>query len=68
MREMQKYKDSTGNQTYNSDNKVVILSKVVILHSSFCDVSRQIGRDLDLDLDSFIKRAKRASSEWRSGR
>ena len=24
--------------------------------------------DLDLDLDSFIKRAKRASSEWRSGR
>ena len=23
---------------------------------------------LDLDLDSFIKRAKRASSEWRSGR
>ena len=22
----------------------------------------------DLDLDSFIKRAKRASSEWRSGR
>ena len=26
------------------------------------------GLDLDLDLDSFIKRAKRASSEWRSGR
>ena len=27
-----------------------------------------LQRDLDLDLDSFIKRAKRASSEWRSGR
>ena len=26
------------------------------------------AQNLDLDLDSFIKRAKRASSEWRSGR
>ena len=30
--------------------------------------SDDLDLDLDLDLDSFIKRAKRASSEWRSGR
>ena len=30
--------------------------------------SKVMTLDLDLDLDSFIKRAKRASSEWRSGR